>query len=114
MGDANEVPHPVLVPQLFVVTERSSPAEVVQPGAIRSGLMRPSAVQPRDEKPEMLLSLSSRLRRRVEPTERPFLFVDGLRTEKSRAPPPLLPAALMMRNSRCAQMKRSMSCERAE
>ena len=89
------------------------PAETLQPGAIRSGLIRPSPLQPREEKLDIFSSLVLVDDVLVEPTERPFLFVEGEPTEKSTLPPPLFPAAWKIRNSRWSQMKRSMSCERA-
>src|SRR6266536_3229186 len=103
------------MPQLEVPsTALSFPADALHPGAMRSGLMRPSLDHPRDENGEMLSSLVAIALVRVLPTESPFLLVDGLEIEKSVSMPPLLPPANTIKNSRCSHMKRSTSCERAE
>src|SRR6185295_2537758 len=89
------VPDIVVVPQLLLATLVSLPAETMEePGIVRSGLMRPSAVGP-----QLLNEAidSALVPRRVAPTETPFLLVEGLPTDP--APGPALPAAKKMRSS---------------
>jgi hypothetical protein len=94
-GVAMLVPDSDCVPQLFVKALRSLFAEMMpEPGTVISGLMRPSAVGPQllNEAMELALVL-----RRVAPTERPLLAVDGLPTDP--VPGPELPAANRIRKS---------------
>src|SRR5262245_10921489 len=84
MGTAYDVPPPPPVPLLTgSSTVLLVLAEVLYPGTIRSGLMRPSDDQPREEKPDMFSSLVDELLVRVLPMQRPFLLVDGLPMENS-------------------------------
>src|SRR5688500_10609028 len=92
MGAAYDVPPPPPVPQLTLPpTVPLVLADVLYPGAIRSGLMRPSDDQPREEKSDMFSSLVDALLVRVLPTQRPFLLVDGLPMENSTLFEPLKP-----------------------
>src|ERR1041384_2933359 len=94
-GLAMLVPLICVVVQLFDVTLPSLRAETMrEPGMVRSGLNRPSAAGPQLEKAAIELAV---VPRRVAPTERPFLLVDGLPTEAGRGPE--LPAANRIRKS---------------
>src|SRR3954469_11446008 len=79
----------VVVAQLFAATLASLPADTMfEPGIVRSGLIRPSAVGPQLENPAIEFA---EVARSVAPTEIPFFAVDGLPTEP--VPGPELPAA---------------------
>src|SRR6476619_4936162 len=104
-GLAMLVPLIVIVEQLLVVTLPSLRADtMLEPGIVRSGLMRPSVVGPQLEK--LAIELAE-VPRRVAPTEIPFLAVDGLPTEP--VPGPELPAANRIRKSGWVNMKSSTS-----
>jgi hypothetical protein len=77
------VPQLTVPPALLLVL-----GDVLYPGAIRSGLMRPSDDQPREVNPDMFSSLVDALLVRVLPTQRPFLLVPGLPIENSVLPAP--------------------------
>src|SRR5690349_10804725 len=94
-GLAMLVPLIVVVAQLFEVTLVSlRPDTMLEPGIVRSGLIRPSAVGPQLEK--LAIELAD-VPRRVAPTDSPFLLVDGLPTLP--VPGPALPAANRTRKS---------------
>src|SRR5262245_43791687 len=104
------VPLIVVLLQLAVPASPSSFAETIDdPGIVRSGLIRRSSVQPQLEKLDISPAL---VPRRVEPTERPFLFVDGVPTVS--LPGPELPAANSTRKSGWLHMNSSTSALAAE
>src|SRR5438105_6482702 len=93
-GVANDVPS----------NRRTSPVSVTThtatPGAVKSGLRRPSAVGPREEKNAMVPRESSAP---MASTESPSA---GVQIE--RKPGPLLPAAVTTRMPRCAAMSAAL------
>ena len=102
-------PLPVEVVQLNVVILPSLLAEVTDwPGAVRSGLMRPSRVQPRLEKPAIRCALAPAW---PAATLSPFLAVEGLPTILVRLE---LPAAHTIRKSRFDHAIASSSADTAE
>ncbi len=104
------VPLDAAVPQLFVVTLKSFAAETtLTPGAMTSGLIRPSATGPRDEK---LATDPAEKSWFVAPTARTFFPVAGLATVAEV--PPLFPAAKTSRKSGWDHMNASASCEPSE
>src|SRR6185436_20097074 len=94
-GLAMLVPLMVVVLQLFDPTLVSLRADtMLEPGIVRSGLIRPSAVGPQLEKLTIELAEAPRS---VAPTEIVFFAVDGLPTEP--LPGPELPAANKIKKS---------------
>src|ERR1051325_1088146 len=108
-GLAMLVPLIVVVAQLFEATLVSLRADtMLEPGIVRSGLTRPSAVGPQLEK--LAIELAD-VPRSVAPTERPFLLVDGLPTLP--VPGPALPAANRISMSGWSNMNWSTSSDAA-
>src|SRR5689334_6452877 len=104
-GLAMLVPLIWIVLQLFDAMLRSLRAEMMRdPGIVRSGLNRPSAVGPQLENPAIE---SACVPRSVAPTEMPFLATEGLPTEAARGPE--LPAANRIRKSGWLNMNSSTS-----
>ena len=89
-GVANDVPFSRPTWSIPVTTQTATP------GAVKSGLMRPSAVGPRDEKNAIVPSESSAP---MANTESPSAGV-----QIDREPGPSFPAAVTTRIPRCAAM----------